>query len=84
MSDENDEPLPKEEKIVKKSIKPTAKKSAKPSTYGLGQHLGAEILKHHSSDENQGSPDFKFPEPKLSENEEENDGDFIITKKLFR
>lgn len=61
------------EKFVHKPAKQFNKKSTKPSAYGLGEKLGSEILKHHSSDDNQGSPDFKLPEPKLIVSEEEDD-----------
>jgi hypothetical protein len=50
----------------------------------LGQKLGTEILKHYSPDEEEKSPDFKMPEPALSDTEQETVGDFIVTRKLFR
>jgi len=82
LSDENEEPsLHQQVKPVKKLRQ---KQTVKPSTYGLGQKLGTEILKHYSSDEEKKSPDFKMPEPTLSDTEQELVGDFIVTRKLFR
>ena len=85
LSDENEDPSTVEEKVVtKKPSKQFNKKTFKTSAYGLGEQLGSEILKHHSSDDIQGSPDFKIPEPKLVTAEEEDDGEFIVTRKLIR
>jgi hypothetical protein len=37
----------------------------------LGQKLGTEILKHYSPEAEVDSPDFKMPEPRFSDPEED-------------
>lgn len=49
----------------------------------MGAKLGAEILKHYSPDDDNSNQAFNLPEPSFSDTEKENDGEFIVSRKLF-